>query len=271
MTRVLTARRKIMSSSQQQTFWEHLDELRSSLIKMIVAVVACAVIAFVFKQQLFDIVLAPQNSDFVTYRILQSLSDAVLPEADNSDKAFDVQLINTGLAQQFILHIKTAFSVGFLLSLPYLLYQIFCFVSPALYAKERRYAVHLVGWGYVMFMLGVLLSYYLVFPLTFRFLGNYQISDVVANTVTIESYIDTFLMVSIAMGLVFEIPILSWILGRLGVINAQMMRKYRRHVIVALLIIAAIITPTSDAFTLFLVALPMWLLYEMSILIVRKK
>ena len=258
-----------MSESQQLTFWDHLDVLRGSLIKMIAAVLVCSVVAFVFKQPLFDVVLAPQSNDFVTYRMLEQASDAVLPDAVVQDKAFSVQLINTGLAQQFILHIKTAFSVGMLFALPYILYLLFCFISPALYSQERKAAVRLVGWGYVMFMLGVLLSYFLVFPLTFRFLGNYQISDVVANTVTIESYIDTLLMISIAMGIVFEIPVVSWILGRMGILRSSVMRKYRRHVIVALLIIAAIITPTSDAFTLFLVALPMWLLFEVSILIVR--
>lgn len=256
--------------SQQQTFWEHLDELRGSLIKMIAAVLVCSVVAFVFKSQLFDVVLAPQSGDFVTYRLLERISDAVMPGALSDGRVFDVQLINTGLAQQFVLHIKTAFSVGLLIALPYILYLLFCFISPALYSKERKAAVQLVGWGYVMFMLGVLLSYYLVFPLTFRFLGNYQISEVVANTVTVESYIDTLLMVSIAMGIVFEIPVLSWILGRLGILHSSVMRHYRRHVIVALLIVAAIITPTSDAFTLFLVALPMWVLFEVSIFIVGR-
>jgi sec-independent protein translocase protein TatC len=259
-----------MPESQQQTFWEHLDELRGSLIKMIAAVLVCSVVAFVFKQQLFDVILAPQSSDFITYRLLERISDAVMPGALSDGNVFDVQLINTGLAQQFVLHIKTAFSVGLLIALPYLLYLLFSFISPALYTNERKVAVQLVGWGYVMFMLGVLLSYYLIFPLTFRFLGNYQISEVVANTVTVESYIDTLLMVSIAMGIVFEIPVLSWILGRLGILRSSVMRHYRRHVIVALLIVAAIITPTSDAFTLFLVALPMWLLFELSIFIVGR-
>ena len=244
--------------------------MRGSLIKMIAAVLVCSVVAFVFKNQLFDVVLAPQSGDFVTYRLLERISEAVMPGALSDGKAFDVQLINTGLAQQFILHIKTAFSVGLLIALPYILYLLFCFISPALYSKERKAAVQLVGWGYVMFMLGVLLSYYLIFPLTFRFLGNYQISEVVANTVTVESYIDTLLMVSIAMGIVFEIPVLSWILGRLGILRSSLMRRYRRHVIVALLIVAAVITPTSDAFTLFLVALPMWLLFEVSIFIVGR-
>ena len=181
-----------------------------------------------------------------------------------------VRLINTGLAQQFLLHVKTSAYVGLMLASPYIIYLLFRFVSPALYDKERRYAVHLVSSGYVMFVLGILLSYFLIFPLTFRFLGTYQISHVVENTVTIESYIDTLLMISLSMGIVFEIPVLCWIMGRMGIINAGMMRHYRRHVIVGLLIIGAIITPTADVFTLLLVSMPMWLLYELSIFIVAR-
>ncbi len=246
-------------SNQPQTFWEHLDELRGSLIKMIVAIVVCGCVAFMFKEQLFAVILAPQSADFVTYRMF---GDA---------EALDVRLINTGLAQQFIIHVKAAFWAGIILTSPYLLYLLFHFISPALYQNERRCAVRLVFGGYVMFMLGVLLTYFLVFPLTFRFLGMYQVSAVVENTVTIDSYIDTLMMLSLAMGIVFEIPIICWLLSRFGILRAGMMRRFRRHVIVAILIIAAIITPTADAFTLFVVSLPMWLLYEASILIVKRE
>ncbi len=245
-------------STQPQTFWEHLDELRDSLIKMIAAVAVCGCVAFLFKDRLFDVILAPQSADFVTYRMF-----------DNAG-TLDVHLINTGLAQQFIIHVKVAFWTGTILASPYLLYLLFHFISPALYRNERRCAVRLVSGGYVMFMLGVLLTYFLIFPLTFRFLGMYQVSEVVENTVTIESYIDTLMMLSLAMGIIFEIPIVCWLLSRFGILNATTMRHFRRHVIVAILIIAATITPTSDAFTLFIVSLPMWLLYEASIFIVKE-
>jgi sec-independent protein translocase protein TatC len=252
------------------TFWEHLDELRGSLVKMVVAVLVGAIVAFFFKEEMFRIILAPQDTQFITYRWLDQLSQALFSVSTNSTDLLQVQLINTGLAQQFMLHVKASLWTGVLLTSPYLIYLAFHFISPDLYTNDRRYALRLVGFGYILFMAGVLLSYFLIFPLIFRFLGTYQVSEVVANTVTIESYIDTLLMISIAMGLVFEIPIVSWILVRLGIIRASVMRRYRRHVIIALLIVAAIITPTSDAFTLFLVALPMWLLFEVSILIVRK-
>ncbi|MBQ4622291.1 MAG: twin-arginine translocase subunit TatC [Bacteroidaceae bacterium] len=251
------------------TFWEHLDELRGSLIKMVVAVVACAVISFFFKDELFDIILAPQDSGFITYRLLEQIAASLLPDGLSDVGAWDVQLINIGLARQFLLHVKASVCAGILLTSPYLIYLLFHFISPALYTHERKYAIRLVVSGYIMFMLGVLLSYYLIFPLIFRFLGTYQVSDVVANTVTIDSYMETLMTVSLSMGIVFEIPVICWVLGRMGFINAALMSHYRRHVIVVLLIIAAIITPTSDVFTLMLVALPMWLLYEVSILIVR--
>ena len=257
--------------SEPQTFWEHLDELRSSLVRMIIAALVCAIVAFCFKDALFGVILAPQNPDFITYRLLQRIAECFSGAGEGSDMLpLGVRLINTGLAQQFLLHVKTSAYVGLMLASPYIIYLLFRFVSPALYDKERRYAVHLVSSGYVMFVLGILLSYFLIFPLTFRFLGTYQISNVVENTVTIESYIDTLLMISLSMGIVFEIPVLCWIMGRMGIINASMMRHYRRHVIVALLIIGAIITPTADVFTLLLVSMPMWLLYELSIFIVAR-
>ena len=257
--------------SEPQTFWEHLDELRSSLIRMIIAVAVCTIVVFCFKDALFGVILAPQQSDFVTYRLLQQIAERFTEAGEGSGMSpMSVRLINTGLAQQFLLHVKTSCYVGFILASPYIIYLLFRFISPALYRNERRYAVQLITGGYVMFLLGMMLSYFLIFPLTFRFLGTYQVSDVVENTVTIESYIDTLLMISLSMGLVFEIPVVCWIMGRMGIINAKMMCHYRRHVIVALLVIGAVITPTADVFTLLLVSMPMWLLYEFSIHIVRR-
>ncbi len=238
---------------------------------MIIAVAVCAIAAFCFKDALFGVILAPQQADFTTYRLLQRVAECFSGAGEGSVMSpMGVRLINTGLAQQFLLHVKISVYVGFMLALPYIIYLLFRFVSPALYDRERLYAVQLVSGGYVMFMLGMLLSYFLIFPLTFRFLGTYQVSDVVENTVTIESYIDTLLTISLSMGLVFEIPVVCWILGRMGIVNAGMMRHYRRHVIVVLLVIGAVITPTADVFTLLLVSTPMWLLYEFSIHIVRR-
>ena len=256
-------------SSAPQNFWEHLDELRGSVIKMLIAVAVSTVAAFCLKTELFQLLLAPCEEEFVTYRLLESVAAWVSSGEASGLAPLDVQLINTGLAHQFLLHLKAAFFMGILVASPYIVYLLFHFVAPALYVRERRCAVQLVVSGYVMFGIGLLLTYFLIFPLTFRFLGTYQVSESVANTVTLASYLETLLVLALSMGTVFEIPVICSVLGRLGLIHARMMAHYRRHVIVALLILAAIITPTADAFTLMLVAIPMWLLYEVSIAVVR--
>ena len=238
------------------TFWDHLDVLRSSLIRMAVAVVVLGVAAFCLKDLLFSVVLAPRSSDFVTYRLLGT-------------DAFHINLMNTGLTEQFMIHMRTAIYAGLLLASPYILYELFRFVSPALYQNERRYAVWIVGAAYVMFLMGTLVNYFVVFPLTVRFLGTYQVSPDVANMLTLQSYIDTLLGMSLVMGVVFELPVVCGLMGRMGLINSHMMSQFRRHAVVAILIVAAIITPTTDVFTLFVVALPIYLLYELSIQIVK--
>ena len=238
------------------TFWDHLDELRGVIIRSLLVTAVAAAVAFCLKDELFAIVLAPRSGDFITYRLL-----GVGP--------FSISLMNTGLTEQFMVHLRTACYAGVLVALPYIIYVLFGFVAPALYDNERRYATLLCGSGYLMFMLGTVINYLLIFPLTVRFLGTYQVSPDVANMLTLQSYMDTLLTMSLVMGIVFELPVVCWLLGRMGLLKASMMRTWRKHAIVAILVIAAIITPTTDAFTLFVVALPIWLLYELSILIVR--
>lgn len=244
------------SDSGPMTFWDHLDELRSVIIRVIVISALAAVAAFVMKDEMFGIVLAPRTSEFVTYRLM-----GVEP--------FSIHLMNTGLTEQFMMHLKTAMYFGVLVAAPYIIWQLFHFVSPALYEGERLYARVLCLSGYLMFMLGTLLNYFLIFPLTVKFLGTYQVSPDVANMLTLQSYMDTLMMMNLVMGIVFELPVVSWILGRMGFISRSAMRSMRRHAVVVILIVAAVITPTTDAFTMFIVALPIWMLYELSILIVK--
>lgn len=253
----------------QMSFWEHLDVLRGTIFRIVLASVACGIAAFCFKSELFGIILAPKDSSFVTYRFLERIS-SMLPGGGNIG-SFAVSLVNTGLAGQFAIHMKVALYAGLVIASPYTIYLLLRFITPALYDNERRYTYRLVGSGYLMFVLGMLLNYFLVFPLTFRFLGTYQVSHDVANMITLESYIDTFVMLSLMLGILFELPVVCWLLGKLGILSADFMRRYRRHAIVAILIVAAVITPTSDVFTLTVVSLPIWLLYEASILIVPKK
>jgi len=240
----------------QMTFWEHLDVLRDSIIRMIVAAVVMGVVAFCLKEPLFDIVLAPKDSDFITYRWL-------------GGEAFSINLINTGLAEQFLIHMKVALMVGILVASPYILFLLFRFIAPALYENERRYSVRITVAAYAMFLLGIVVNYFIIFPLTVRFLGTYQVSETVSNMLTISSYIDTLMMMSLIFGIIFEIPVVSWLLAIFGLLKASWMSQYRRHAVIAILILAAAITPTGDALTLVIVALPIWLLYEVSILIVK--
>jgi len=244
------------SPSEYASFWDHLDELRSRIIRVLLIIVVSTVVAFLLKEPLFNVVLAPRSSEFVSYRLL-------------GVSAFSIHLINTGLTEQFMVHMRTSLYIGVLLASPYIIYEMLRFVSPGLYDNERRYALWIVGSAYVMFILGTLLNYFLVFPLTVRFLGTYQVSADVTNMLTLQSYIDTLISMSFLMGVLFELPVVCWLLGRMGIINAQMMGAYRRHAIVAILVLAAIVTPTTDVFTLFVVALPIWILYELSVLIVK--
>ena len=238
------------------TFWQHVDVLRGCLVRIIVVTVVCGLAAFNFKETLFSIVLAPSQYSFVSYRLLHA-------------SPFHINLVNIGLTEQFMIHVKTAFSFGFLVASPYVLYALYRFIAPALYRRERHYAVRVVLGGYVMFVLGLLVNYFIIFPLTVRFLGTYQVSSSVHNMLSLQSYIDTLLMMSLMFGILFEIPVISWLLALFGLLKAEWMQRYWRQALVAIVVIAAVITPTGDAFTLAIVSLPIWLLYEASILIVR--
>lgn len=238
------------------TFWEHLDVLRGSLIRMIVAAAVAGVAAFCLKEPLFSLVLAPADGGFFFYRWIGA-------------EPFSLNLVNTSLTEQFFVHMKVALLMGVLIASPYLLYVLYRFIAPALYANERRASVRIVAAAYVMFLVGVAVNYAVVFPLTVRFLGTYRVSQSVENLLTISSYVDTLLMMSLALGVVFEMPVVSWLLARFGMLRSEWMRRFRRHAFVVILIVAAVVTPTSDVFTLLIVSLPMWLLYEVSIFIVR--
>lgn len=251
---------------KSMSFWEHLDVLRAVVVRAAVVTVVCGMAAFCFKGVLFDVVLAPKDDGFVTYRLLRAIAEW----AGGELMPFEVRLINTGLAQQLMVHVKTALCAGVVCASPYVLYEVFGFVSPALHEGERRYATRVVAGGYAMFVTGVAVCYFLVFPLTFRFLGTYQVSGEVENMITLESYISTLTLMCLTMGVVFEIPVVAWMFARMGLLSAGMMRRYRRHAVVVIVAAAAVITPTADVPTLALVALPMYGLYEVSVGIVGR-
>ncbi len=240
---------------EQMSFWDHLDVLRGSIIRVLVASVVMGVGVFFLKERLFDIVLWPRRSDFPTYRLLGA-------------EPFELNLVNTQLTEQFMIHMKVALIAGLLVASPYIIYVLFRFISPALYDNERRASYRLVGAAYFMFLVGIVVNYFLVFPLTVRFLGTYSVSADVTTMLTLSSYVDTLLLLSLVFGIVFEIPVIAWLLARFGMLRHSWMTQYRRHAIVAILILAAVITPTADILTLVIVSLPIWMLYEASIWIV---
>ena len=228
---------------EQMTFWDHLDVLRGSIIRVLVAAIVMGVGVFFLKDWLFDIVLWPRQSDFPTYRLLGA-------------EPFELNLVNTQLTEQFMIHMKVALIVGLLVASPYIIYVLFRFISPALYDDERRASYRLVGAAYGMFIVGIVINYFLIFPLTVRFLGTYSVSEDVVTMLTLSSYVDTLLLMSLVFGIVFEIPVIAWLLARFGMLKHTWMTQYRRHAIVAILILAAIITPTADIMTLVIVSLP---------------
>ncbi len=249
------------------TFWEHLDELRKALFRSALVMAVLMAVIFTAKDFVFnDIVFAPVNSDFVLYRWIDLvLRYFGLPALE----PFKIDLINIELSAQFFIHISTTFYFSLVLATPFILYQLWLFIKPALYEKEKKVVTQAFSFAAVLFFLGVLAGYYIIFPLTLRFLGTYQVSENVANQISLQSYTGMFTWMILIMGLVFEMPSLAAILGRLGILTRSFLKKYRRHAFVALLVLAAFITPSGDPFTLIAVGLPLYALYELSILVCR--
>jgi sec-independent protein translocase protein TatC len=181
---------------------------------------------------------------------------------------FNVQMIATDLSSQFMTHISTAIYLGILGASPYILYELFRFISPALYENERKYSVQVAGIIYVLFLLGVMMSYFVLFPISFRFLGTYSVSAKVVSNITLDSYISTFVSLTMVMGLVFQLPVIAFFVGKLGFVTSDMLSQYRKHALIVIMLVAAIITP-PDLMTLILVTIPLYLLYEVSIRVVR--
>lgn len=257
------------NNEKNLTFWEHLDVLRGVLIRIIIVTVAIAIIAFLCKDELFKLLLAPKEPDFFIYQLFGYWGKKWnIPSMIPGD--FYIQLVSTQLTSQFMAHMNISIYIGILAAAPYILYQLYRFISPALYKNERLYTSKIVVSSYLLFMVGILLNYFLLFPLILRFLAGYVVSAEVRPMITLDSYIDTLMMLSLAMGIVFEIPILSWLFAKLGLLKSWMLTKNRRYAIVIILLVAAIITPTSDIFTLLMVSVPIYILYEISIIVVQR-
>jgi len=258
------------ASEQEATFWWHLEKLRWVILRTLAVVGLLMVIFFSNKNFLFNkIILAPLNSDFYVYRWFNDIAK-LLNFNDLTIDNFHVQLININLAGQFMAHLSISFAFALIVSVPYLLFEIWRFIFPALYPHERKNIELIFFFSSFLFYLGAIVSYLIIFPLTIRFLGTYQVSSLVPNQIALSSYISALYILVFSMGLTFEMPVHSYFLSRLGIISRQTLKKGRGIALIVILIAAAVITPTTDPFTMMVVAIPLYLLYEVSILVCKK-
>ena len=247
-----------MAEDMTMTFWDHLDVLRKSLIRIAVALIGVTVVLFFFKDFLFgNVVLAPSESTFWLYRIL--------------GLDFDLSLVNIEVAAQFMIHMKVTFVCALILTFPYIVYELWKFIAPALYENERKAIRGAFSFASVLFYIGLTVGYTVIFPLMINFFAGYQVTPDVPNTFSLSSYISLFSSTVLIFGIVFQFPTLIAVLSALGVVTREALRQYRRHAVCAVVVLAALITPSGDPFSLLVVTIPLYMLYEFSILICKKK
>lgn len=253
------------NQNQMLTFGGHLEVFRKTLFRIIVVTCIIGILIFCFKDMVFELLLAPSEWNFITYSFIENMLNKM--GVDFHFEEYYIDLISTDLSSQFMIHITTSLYLGLLAASPYILYELFRFVSPALYEKERKYSIIILVIVYLLFMLGILMSYYVLFPISFRFLGTYSVAERVHSTITLKSYISTFTSLTFVIGLVFQLPVIAFALGKLGIINAVMLAQYRKHALFILAVVSAFITP-PDIMTCILVTIPLYLLYELSIRVI---
>lgn len=253
----------------EMSFWDHLDALRGHMFRSAIAIFITAIVAFLNRGIIFDkIILAPKDPDFITNRLLCQLGEwAGIPSLCLGD--FKLQIININLSGQFTTHMYISMFAGLIVAAPYIIWEIWRFIKPALYDKERKYSNGAVWSMSLLFMLGVLFSYFLIVPLTLSFFGTYQVSESVNNQIALSSYIGTVVSVTFSMGVVFELPVFVYFLTKVGIITPEFLKRNRKYTLVILLTIAAIITP-PDIISQILVTIPLYGLYELSILVSQR-
>tara|TARA_B100000674_G_scaffold87404_1_gene60525 strand:+ start:2091 stop:2891 length:801 start_codon:yes stop_codon:yes gene_type:complete len=254
-----------MKNKEEMSFLDHLEILRWHLIRSGIAILLFSILAFIFKEIIFDVVLlAPKDPNFLTYRFLCNISQALGLGDALCIKESPFSLMNINMAGQFSAHLLTSFYAGFILAFPYVFWEIWRFVLPALKEKEAKVSRGIVFFSSLLFLTGVIFGYFVIAPLSINFLGSYQVSQTVANQISLTSFISTVTTISLANGIIFELPILVYFLTKIGLLTPQFMRTYRRHAMVITLILSAIITP-PDITSQILVSFPLIILYEISI------
>ena len=252
-----------------QSFLEHLEQLRWHLMRAILGILAVAIVVFLMHDFFFNVViLSPKNPDFVTNQFLCSLAEK-LNTSNLCINSEPLEIINIRMSGQFAIHIMISLVLGLILAFPYVFWEFWSFIKPALYQKEVQHSRGAVFFSSALFLMGVLFGYFVIVPLSVHFLGSYHVSDQVTNTINLKSYIGTVASVVLAAGLIFELPILIYFLSKAGLVYPAFLRKYRRHSIIIIFIMAAVITP-PDVFSLVMVTLPLVVLYEVGIVISRR-
>lgn len=246
-----------MSQTKEMTFWDHLEDLRMSIFRMIAVFAAVVVGLFFFKDFLFgEVVLGPSKADFFLYRLLGT--------------DFSMELVNLEVAAQFMIHMKVTFLSALVLTFPYMIYEIWRFIAPALYDNEKKAVRGAFLFASFLFYLGVIVGYALIFPLMLNFFAGYQVSPDIPNTFSLSSYIALLISMVLTFGIVFEFPTVVVALSTLGVLKKGTLAGFRKHAVLAVAILAAVITPSGDPFTMLVVSVPLYLLYEFSILLCKK-
>ncbi|MDN5286233.1 MAG: tatC [Mucilaginibacter sp.] len=251
----------------EMSFFDHLEALRWHLVRASIAIVIFTCVVFYYYDWIFtNVIMAPSKPAFWTYRMLCNLGAALHRSGFCIDK-IHIQLINTEMAGQFTLQINSALIIGITLGVPYLIWEIWRFIKPALHEKERKAATGFVFYACLLFFLGIMFGYYVITPMSINFLSGYTVSDQIQNLFSIDSYISSVATLTLATGVVFQLPILVYILSNLGILTPKFMRETRRYAIVIILIIAAVVTPTPDMLTMTVVSIPLFVLYEVSIIV----
>jgi len=265
----LFKKNKKQNANGEMSFWEHLEALRWHFVRALFAVILLSCVAFYFNEFIFDhIILAPKNADFITNEILCLFGNKL-----NIDyfcvNNLNLKIINTSMSGQFTISIWISIIAGIIVAIPYILFEIWLFVKPALNENEKKHSRGFVWVTSFLFILGVVFSYFLIVPLTLNFLGTYKVSDNVENYISLHSYMNTVSNLCLATGLTFEFPILVYFLTKIGIITPTFLVKQRKIIIIIILIIGAIITP-PDIISQIMISIPLYLLFEMSVSISKK-
>lgn len=258
------------NGTKEMSFLQHLEALRWHLVRSAAVVTVVGTVLFFNNDIVFGkVIFGPMHSDFLTYRVLCKFSYWIGLGDALCMQNISFELINIDLSGQFTTHVWISMIGGVVVSSPYVFWELWRFVKPALVENERTYAGGVLYFASFLFIMGILFSYFVIVPMTVNFLGNYQVSPVVKNTISMDSYISTVTVLTLVIGLVFEMPIIIYFLTKIGLIGSTFMRLYRKHAVVVILVVAAIITPSSDIPTLVIVAMPLYVLYEASIFVAK--